>query len=143
MPGFHSCTTCKRSIPSEKTHNQCVWCLGPEHAQQTFQDHSFCEACAVLTRCSVERRHNRFAEPAPSTSSHRDMSPSPRCAALPLAVRSPVKKRQPQRQKTLTVFCIGLILFIPPPRAQEWVQGNSMSLTASGNPEELEEPQLE
>ncbi|MGH0161707.1 UNVERIFIED_CONTAM: hypothetical protein FKN15_041212 [Acipenser sinensis] len=50
----------------------------------------FCEACAVLTRRSVELRHNRFAEPAPSISSQCKVTETmlkKSCAAEALATR--------------------------------------------------------
>ncbi|MGH0171834.1 UNVERIFIED_CONTAM: hypothetical protein FKN15_062192 [Acipenser sinensis] len=91
-------TTCKKPIPSEDKYDQCMRCLGAEHAQQALQDHSF---CALFTRRSVDA----------GTSGLLNLLPRPplRGTCLPHSGTATGRscssqKTTAQRQKPLAVF---------------------------------------
>ncbi|MGH0132808.1 UNVERIFIED_CONTAM: hypothetical protein FKN15_050672 [Acipenser sinensis] len=46
MSGFHRCTSCQAKLPASDPHDECVACLGPEHAASALADRAFCHRCA-------------------------------------------------------------------------------------------------
>ncbi|MGH0120428.1 UNVERIFIED_CONTAM: hypothetical protein FKN15_054764 [Acipenser sinensis] len=46
VKSFHRCVTCQVKLPASDPHEDCVACLGPEHAASALADRTYCALCA-------------------------------------------------------------------------------------------------
>ncbi|MGH0154126.1 UNVERIFIED_CONTAM: hypothetical protein FKN15_026266 [Acipenser sinensis] len=93
MSGFHRCVTCGTKLPANDPHEDCVSCLGPEHAACTLADKAFCTSCASFQMRTLRRRARRaIGDHSPSSgSSHTLSAPQPSLASPP--VKLPLSRR--------------------------------------------------
>ncbi|MGH0118163.1 UNVERIFIED_CONTAM: hypothetical protein FKN15_044465 [Acipenser sinensis] len=86
MSGFHRCVTCGTKLPAEDPHEDCVSCLGPEHAASALADKAFCTSCANFQTRTLRRRARRaVGDRSPSSgSSHTLSAPQPSLASPPV-----------------------------------------------------------
>ncbi|MGH0126564.1 UNVERIFIED_CONTAM: hypothetical protein FKN15_037854 [Acipenser sinensis] len=89
MSGFHCCTSCQAKLPASDPHDECVSCLGPEHAASALADRAFCHHCA---RC-VDAQCTHLDASAFRRSVH-----APRRSTLRRSVRAP--RRSTLRRST-------------------------------------------
>ncbi|MGH0126186.1 UNVERIFIED_CONTAM: hypothetical protein FKN15_005582 [Acipenser sinensis] len=85
MSGFHRCVTCGTKLPANDPHEDCVSCLGPEHAASALADKAFCTSCASFQTRTLRRRARRaVGDRSPSSgSSHTLSAPQPSLASPP------------------------------------------------------------
>ncbi|MGH0126599.1 UNVERIFIED_CONTAM: hypothetical protein FKN15_035560 [Acipenser sinensis] len=75
MSGFHCCVTCKAKLPANNPHEDCVACLGPEHAASALADRSFCALCANFQpRTLRQRARKAVGSHSPSSGSSYTLS---------------------------------------------------------------------
>ncbi|MGH0153949.1 UNVERIFIED_CONTAM: hypothetical protein FKN15_045220 [Acipenser sinensis] len=87
MSGFHRCVTCGTKLPANDPHEDCVSCLGPEHAASALADRAFCTSCASFQTCTLRRRARRaVGDHSPSSGSSHTL------AALQSSLASPPVK---------------------------------------------------
>ncbi|MGH0171296.1 UNVERIFIED_CONTAM: hypothetical protein FKN15_003018 [Acipenser sinensis] len=114
MSGFHRCVTCGTKLPAEDPHEDCVSCLGPEHAASALADKAFCTSCANFQTRTLRRRARRaVGDRSPSSgSSHTLSAPQPSLASPPVKLplsrssssqvtagqRSPAVRRRPDQR---------------------------------------------
>ncbi|MGH0137427.1 UNVERIFIED_CONTAM: hypothetical protein FKN15_009507 [Acipenser sinensis] len=86
MSGFHRCVTCGTKLPANDPHEDCVSCLGPEHAASALADKAFCTSCASFQTRTLRRRARRaVGDRSPSSgSSHTLSAPQPSLASPPV-----------------------------------------------------------
>ncbi|MGH0127491.1 UNVERIFIED_CONTAM: hypothetical protein FKN15_046826 [Acipenser sinensis] len=85
LSGFHRCVTCGTKLPVNDPHEDCVSCLGPEHAASALADKAFCTSCASFQTHTLRRRARRAVRDcSPSSGSSLILSaPQPSLASLP------------------------------------------------------------
>ncbi|MGH0126953.1 UNVERIFIED_CONTAM: hypothetical protein FKN15_000679 [Acipenser sinensis] len=75
MSGFHRCVTCQAKLPASDPHEDCVACLGPEHAASALADRSFCALCANFQpRTLRQRARKAVGQHSPSSGSSYTLS---------------------------------------------------------------------
>ncbi|MGH0129248.1 UNVERIFIED_CONTAM: hypothetical protein FKN15_024708 [Acipenser sinensis] len=105
MSSFHRCVTCQAKLPASDPHDDCVACLGPEHAASALADKAYCHLCAGFQ--TPESKEGALQEPilpayswseVPSKSAReRSCSPSFRGARPRRESRS--RSRSPRRRR--------------------------------------------
>ncbi|MGH0128278.1 UNVERIFIED_CONTAM: hypothetical protein FKN15_034114 [Acipenser sinensis] len=76
MSGFHRCTS--------DPHDECVACLGPEHAASALADRAFCHLCAGFQLCTFRQRAKKSVGGySPSSGSSHTVSAPPSSMATP------------------------------------------------------------
>ncbi|RXM36362.1 hypothetical protein EOD39_3573 [Acipenser ruthenus] len=96
MSGFHRCVTCQAKLPASDPHEDCVACLGPEHAASALADRLFCTLCANFQlRTLHQRARKAVGDHSPSSGSSHTLSAPP--AATPIRLRL---SRSPSSQLT-------------------------------------------
>ncbi|MGH0159079.1 UNVERIFIED_CONTAM: hypothetical protein FKN15_037164 [Acipenser sinensis] len=111
MSGFHRCVTCQAKLPASDPHEDCVACLGPEHAASALADRSFCALCANFQpRTLRQRARKAVGQHSPSSGSSFTLSvpPSSTVTAVTLrGSRSPSQltagQRSPDRRHSPSV----------------------------------------
>ncbi|MGH0160076.1 UNVERIFIED_CONTAM: hypothetical protein FKN15_040079 [Acipenser sinensis] len=111
MSGFHRCVTCQAKLPASDPHDDCVACLGPEHAASALADRSFCASCANFQpRTLRQRARKAVGQHSPSSGSSFTLSvpPSSTVTAVTLrGSRSPSQltagQRSPDRRHSPSV----------------------------------------
>ncbi|MGH0187147.1 UNVERIFIED_CONTAM: hypothetical protein FKN15_023820 [Acipenser sinensis] len=84
MSGFHRCVTCQAKLPASDPHEDCVACLGPEHAASALADRSFCALCANFQpRTLRQRARKAVGSHSPSSGSSYILSVPPSSTATP------------------------------------------------------------
>ncbi|MGH0119229.1 UNVERIFIED_CONTAM: hypothetical protein FKN15_029598 [Acipenser sinensis] len=84
MSGFHHCVTCQAKLPANYPHEDCVACLGPEHAASALADRSFCALCANFQpRTLRQRARKAVGKHSPSSGSSFTLSVPPSSTATP------------------------------------------------------------
>ncbi|MGH0132889.1 UNVERIFIED_CONTAM: hypothetical protein FKN15_012470 [Acipenser sinensis] len=90
--GFHRCVTCQAKLPASDPHEDCVACLGPDHAASALADRAYCHLCAGFqTRTLRQRARKAVGGRSPSSGSSHTIS------APPLSVLTPLVTSQPPR----------------------------------------------
>ncbi|MGH0125429.1 UNVERIFIED_CONTAM: hypothetical protein FKN15_045349 [Acipenser sinensis] len=99
MSGFHRCVTCQAKLPASDPHDDCVSCLGPDHAASALADRAYCQLCAGFqTRTLRQRARKAVGGRSPSSgSSHTISSPPSSAFTPPVATQPP---RSPSSQLT-------------------------------------------
>ncbi|MGH0161176.1 UNVERIFIED_CONTAM: hypothetical protein FKN15_040533 [Acipenser sinensis] len=88
MSGFHRCVTCQAKLPASDPHEDCVACLGPEHAASALADRSFCASCANFQpRTLRQRARKAVGNHSPSSWSSYTLSVPPSSTATAVASR--------------------------------------------------------
>ncbi|MGH0126982.1 UNVERIFIED_CONTAM: hypothetical protein FKN15_012295 [Acipenser sinensis] len=88
MSGFHRCVTCQAKLPASDPHEDCVACLGPEHAVSALADRSFCALCANFQlRTLRQRARKAVGNHSPSSGSSYTLSVPPSSTATAVASR--------------------------------------------------------
>ncbi|MGH0165963.1 UNVERIFIED_CONTAM: hypothetical protein FKN15_049931 [Acipenser sinensis] len=78
MSGFHRCTSCQAKLPASDPHDECVACLGPEHAASALADRAFCHRCVGFqTRSLLQRAKKSVGGHSPSLGSSHTISAPP------------------------------------------------------------------
>ncbi|MGH0136502.1 UNVERIFIED_CONTAM: hypothetical protein FKN15_007904 [Acipenser sinensis] len=99
MSGFHRCVTCGTKLQANDPHEDCVACLGPEHAASDLADRKFCLLCASFQTHIMRRRARKaVGDHSPSSGTSHTLSAPPSSLASP-----PVKlqlSRSPSSQLT-------------------------------------------
>ncbi|MGH0134155.1 UNVERIFIED_CONTAM: hypothetical protein FKN15_029288 [Acipenser sinensis] len=54
--GFHPCSSCRRKIPREDLHVQCMYCLGVKDASRALTDPDSCRICGVFQIRTLHQR---------------------------------------------------------------------------------------
>ncbi|MGH0139827.1 UNVERIFIED_CONTAM: hypothetical protein FKN15_009948 [Acipenser sinensis] len=92
MSGFHRCVTCEAKLPASNLHEDCVTCLGPDHAASVLADRAYCHLCAGFQTCTLRQRARKaVGVRSPSSgSSHTVLAP-------PSSVLTPPVMSQPPR----------------------------------------------
>ncbi|MGH0123326.1 UNVERIFIED_CONTAM: hypothetical protein FKN15_067775 [Acipenser sinensis] len=84
VSGFHHCVTCQAKLPASDPHEDCVACLGPEHAASALADRSFCALCANFQRRTLRQRARKaVGSHSPSSGSSYTLSVPPSSTATP------------------------------------------------------------
>ncbi|MGH0117946.1 UNVERIFIED_CONTAM: hypothetical protein FKN15_042721 [Acipenser sinensis] len=84
MSGFHRCVTSQAKLPSSDPREDCVACLGPEHAVSALADRSFCALCANFQpRTLCQRARKAVGSHSPSSGSSYTLSVPPSSTATP------------------------------------------------------------
>ncbi|MGH0118957.1 UNVERIFIED_CONTAM: hypothetical protein FKN15_002745 [Acipenser sinensis] len=84
MYGFHRCVTCQAKLPASDPHEDCVACLGPEHAASALADRSFCALCANFQPHTLRQRARKaVGSHSPSSGSSYTLSVPPSSTATP------------------------------------------------------------
>ncbi|MGH0117554.1 UNVERIFIED_CONTAM: hypothetical protein FKN15_005056 [Acipenser sinensis] len=84
MSGFHHCITCQAKLPANDPHEDCVACLGPEHAAFALADRSFCALCANFQPRTLRQRvREAVGKHSPSSGSSFTLSVPPSSTATP------------------------------------------------------------
>ncbi|MGH0155246.1 UNVERIFIED_CONTAM: hypothetical protein FKN15_063632 [Acipenser sinensis] len=99
MSGFHRCVTCQAKLPASDPHEDCVSCLGPDHAASALADRAYCQLCAGFqTRTLRQRARKAVGGRSPSSgSSHTISAPTSSAFKPPVAAQPP---RSPSSQLT-------------------------------------------
>ncbi|MGH0171686.1 UNVERIFIED_CONTAM: hypothetical protein FKN15_061824 [Acipenser sinensis] len=86
---FHRCVTCQAKLPASDPHDDCVACLGPEHAASALADRTYCGLCAGFqTRTLRQRAKKAVGRHLPSSGSSHTVSALPSSTAtLPVRLR--------------------------------------------------------
>ncbi|MGH0147494.1 UNVERIFIED_CONTAM: hypothetical protein FKN15_055348 [Acipenser sinensis] len=88
MSGFHRCVTCQAKLPASDPHEDCVACLGPEHAASALADRSFCALCANFQPRTLRQRARKVVgNHSPSSGSSYTLSVPPSSTATAVASR--------------------------------------------------------
>ncbi|MGH0131680.1 UNVERIFIED_CONTAM: hypothetical protein FKN15_032755 [Acipenser sinensis] len=94
MSEFHRCVTCQAKLPASDPHDDCVSCLGPDHA-----DRAYCQLCAGFqTRTLRQRARKAVGGRSPSSGSSHTISAPPSSAFTPPVAAQP--PRSPSSQLT-------------------------------------------
>ncbi|MGH0128847.1 UNVERIFIED_CONTAM: hypothetical protein FKN15_052904 [Acipenser sinensis] len=97
MSGFHRCVTCEAKLPANDPHEDCVACLGPEHAASASADRSFCALCANFQPRTLRKRARKsVGSHSPSSWSSYILSVPPSNCGYPGAPPSLQLARDPQ-----------------------------------------------
>ncbi|MGH0128556.1 UNVERIFIED_CONTAM: hypothetical protein FKN15_040256 [Acipenser sinensis] len=108
MSGFHRCVTCQAKLPASDPHEDCVACLGPEHATSALADRLVCALCANFQpRTLRQRARKAVGSHSPSSGSSFTLSVPPSSTATPAVAlrgsRSPSQltsgQRSPDRRR--------------------------------------------
>ncbi|MGH0146749.1 UNVERIFIED_CONTAM: hypothetical protein FKN15_055409 [Acipenser sinensis] len=84
MSGFHRCVTCEAKLPANDPHEDCVACLGPEHAASALADRSFCALCANFQQRTLRQRARKaVGRHSPSSGSSHTLSAPPLSTVTP------------------------------------------------------------
>ncbi|MGH0142251.1 UNVERIFIED_CONTAM: hypothetical protein FKN15_024048 [Acipenser sinensis] len=99
MSGFHRCVTCQAKLPASDPHEDCVACLGPDHAASALADRAYCQLCAGFqARTLRQRARKAVGGRSPSSgSSHTISAPPSSALASPVTAQPP---RSPSSQLT-------------------------------------------
>ncbi|MGH0122222.1 UNVERIFIED_CONTAM: hypothetical protein FKN15_017546 [Acipenser sinensis] len=99
MSGFHRCVTCQAKLPASDPHDDCVSCLGPDHAASALADRAYCQLCAGFqTRTLRQRARKAVGGRSPSSgSSHTISAPPSSALTSPVTAQPP---RSPSSQLT-------------------------------------------
>ncbi|MGH0128077.1 UNVERIFIED_CONTAM: hypothetical protein FKN15_004517 [Acipenser sinensis] len=88
MSGFHRCVTCQAKLPASDPHEDCVACLGPEHAASALADRSFCALCANFQpRTLCQRARKAVGNHSPSSGSSFTLSVPPSSTVTAVTLR--------------------------------------------------------
>ncbi|MGH0124296.1 UNVERIFIED_CONTAM: hypothetical protein FKN15_017983 [Acipenser sinensis] len=88
MSGFHRCVTCQAKLPASDPHEDCIACLGPEHAASALADRSFCALCANFQLRTLRQRARKVVgNHSPSSGSSYTLSVPPSSTATAVASR--------------------------------------------------------
>ncbi|MGH0126324.1 UNVERIFIED_CONTAM: hypothetical protein FKN15_028071 [Acipenser sinensis] len=99
MSGFHRCVTCQAKLPASDPHDDCVSCLGPDHAASALADRAYCQLCAGFqTRTLRQRARKAVGGRSPSSGSFHTISAPPSSAFTPPVAAQP--PRSPSSQLT-------------------------------------------
>ncbi|MGH0163472.1 UNVERIFIED_CONTAM: hypothetical protein FKN15_050064 [Acipenser sinensis] len=99
MSGFHRCVTCQAKLPASDPHDDCVSCLGPDHAASALADRAYCQLCAGFqTRTLRQRARKAVGGRSPSSGSSHTISAPPSSAFTPPVAAQP--PRSPSSQLT-------------------------------------------
>ncbi|MGH0120821.1 UNVERIFIED_CONTAM: hypothetical protein FKN15_069647 [Acipenser sinensis] len=99
MSGFHRCVTCQAKLPASDPHDDCVLCLGPDHAASALADRAYCQLCVGFqTRALRQRARKAVGGRSPSSGSSHTISATPSSAFTPPVVAQP--PRSPSSQLT-------------------------------------------
>ncbi|MGH0131821.1 UNVERIFIED_CONTAM: hypothetical protein FKN15_055948 [Acipenser sinensis] len=99
MSGFHRCVTCQAKLPASDPHEDCVSCLGPDHAASALADRAYCQLCAGFqTRTLRQRARKAVGGRSPSSGSSHTISAPPSSAFTPPVAAQP--PRSPSSQLT-------------------------------------------
>ncbi|MGH0153588.1 UNVERIFIED_CONTAM: hypothetical protein FKN15_047918 [Acipenser sinensis] len=99
MSGFHRCVTCQAKLPASDPHEDCVLCLGPDHAASALADRAYCQLCAGFqTRTLRQRARKAVGGRSPSSGSSHTILAPPSSAFTPPVVAQP--PRSPSSQLT-------------------------------------------
>ncbi|MGH0139839.1 UNVERIFIED_CONTAM: hypothetical protein FKN15_009960 [Acipenser sinensis] len=99
MSGFHRCVTCQAKLPASDPHDDCVSCLGPDHAASALADRAYCQLCAGFqTRTLRQRARKAVGGRSPSSGSSHTILAPPSSAFTPPVVAQP--PRSPSSQLT-------------------------------------------
>ncbi|MGH0118819.1 UNVERIFIED_CONTAM: hypothetical protein FKN15_056206 [Acipenser sinensis] len=97
MSGFHRCVTCQAKLPASDPHDDCVSCLGPDHAASALADRAYCQLCAGFqTRTLRQRARKAVGGRSPSSGSSHTISAPPSSAFTPPVAAQP--PRSPSSQ---------------------------------------------
>ncbi|MGH0157485.1 UNVERIFIED_CONTAM: hypothetical protein FKN15_033734 [Acipenser sinensis] len=97
MSGFHRCVTCQAKLPASDPHDDCVSCLGPDHAASALADRAYCQLCAGFqTRTLHQRVRKAVGGRSPSSGSSHTISAPPSSAFTPPVAAQP--PRSPSSQ---------------------------------------------
>ncbi|MGH0120411.1 UNVERIFIED_CONTAM: hypothetical protein FKN15_054747 [Acipenser sinensis] len=84
MSGFHHCVTCEAKLTANDPHEDCVACLGPDHAASALADRTFCTLCANFQMCTLWQRARKvIGGHSPSSGSSHTLSALPLSSATP------------------------------------------------------------
>ncbi|MGH0137103.1 UNVERIFIED_CONTAM: hypothetical protein FKN15_062856 [Acipenser sinensis] len=84
MSGFHHCVTCQTKLLASDPHEDCVACLGPEHAASALADRSFCALFANFQLRTIRQRARKaVGSHSPSSGSSYILSVPPSSTATP------------------------------------------------------------
>ncbi|MGH0157718.1 UNVERIFIED_CONTAM: hypothetical protein FKN15_038390 [Acipenser sinensis] len=84
MSGFHRCTSCQAKLPANDPHDECMACLGPEHAASALADRAFCHSCAGFQMRTLRQRAKKsVGGHSPSLGSSHTISAPPSSTATP------------------------------------------------------------
>ncbi|MGH0165788.1 UNVERIFIED_CONTAM: hypothetical protein FKN15_055387 [Acipenser sinensis] len=84
MSRFHRCVACQVKLPASDLHEDCVTCLGPEHAASALADRSFCALCANFQPRTLRQRARKVVgSHSPSSGSSYTLSVLPSSTATP------------------------------------------------------------
>ncbi|MGH0160522.1 UNVERIFIED_CONTAM: hypothetical protein FKN15_039481 [Acipenser sinensis] len=99
MSGFHRCVTCQTKLPASDPHEDCVSCMGPDHAASALADRAYCQLCAGFqTRTLRQRARKAVGGHSPSLgSSHTISAPPSSALTSPVTAQPP---RSPSSQLT-------------------------------------------
>ncbi|MGH0146882.1 UNVERIFIED_CONTAM: hypothetical protein FKN15_045579 [Acipenser sinensis] len=91
MSVFHRCVTCQAKLPASDPHEDCVSCLGPDHAASALADRAYCQLCAGFqTRTLRQRARKAVGGRSPSSgSSHTILAPPSSAFTPPVAAQPP------------------------------------------------------
>ncbi|MGH0156293.1 UNVERIFIED_CONTAM: hypothetical protein FKN15_038624 [Acipenser sinensis] len=99
MSGFHRCVTCQAKLPASDPHDDCVSCLGQDHAASALADRAYCQLCAGFqTRTLRQRARKAVGGRSPSSGSSHTISAPPSSAFTPPVAAQP--PRSPSSQLT-------------------------------------------
>ncbi|MGH0138689.1 UNVERIFIED_CONTAM: hypothetical protein FKN15_018888, partial [Acipenser sinensis] len=99
MSGFHRCVTCQAKLPANNPHDDCVSCLGLDHAASALADRAYCQLCAGFqTRTLRQRARKAVGGRSPSSGSSHTISAPPSSAFTPPVAAQP--PRSPSSQLT-------------------------------------------
>ncbi|MGH0135754.1 UNVERIFIED_CONTAM: hypothetical protein FKN15_037536 [Acipenser sinensis] len=99
MSGFHRCVTCQAKLPASDPHDDCVSCLGPDHAASALADRAYCQLCAGFQTCTHRQRARKAVGGcSPSSGSSHTISAPPSSAFTPPVAAQP--PRSPSSQLT-------------------------------------------
>ncbi|MGH0144803.1 UNVERIFIED_CONTAM: hypothetical protein FKN15_003225 [Acipenser sinensis] len=97
MSGFHRCVTCQAKLPASDPHNDCMLCLGPDHAASALADRAYCQLCAGFQTRTLRQRARKAVggHSLSSGSSHTISAPPSSAFTPPVAAQPP---RSPSSQ---------------------------------------------
>ncbi|MGH0133181.1 UNVERIFIED_CONTAM: hypothetical protein FKN15_051971 [Acipenser sinensis] len=84
MSGFHRSVICQAKLPASDPHDDCVSCLGPEHAASALAYRAFCPLCAGFQARTLRQRVKKaVGGHSPSLGSSHTISVPPSSTATP------------------------------------------------------------
>ncbi|MGH0120351.1 UNVERIFIED_CONTAM: hypothetical protein FKN15_067736 [Acipenser sinensis] len=99
MSGFHRCVTCQAKLPASDPHEDCVACLGLDHAASALADRAYCHLCVGFqTRTLRQRARKAVGGRSPSSGSSHTVSAPPSSVLTPPVMSQP--PRSPSSQLT-------------------------------------------